>query len=64
VLDEQSMMLSQVVNWAVGTQLMLNAGPQSSIALKCGDVELFSGTMGQRNQRIAVRVDHRNMAEV
>ncbi len=63
VLDEQSMMLSQVVNWEVGTQLMLNAGPQSSIALKCGDVELFSGTMGQRNQRIAVRVDHRNIVE-
>ncbi len=64
VLDEQSLMLSQVINWKVGTQLMLNAGPHSSIALKCGDIELFTGTMGQRNQRIAVRVDERNITEI
>ena len=62
VLDEQSLMLSQVINWKAGTQLMLNAGPHSPIALKCGDVELFTGTMGQRNQRIAVRVDQRIIA--
>ena len=63
VLDEQSLMLSQVVNWKVGSQLMLNAGPHSTIALKCGDVDLFTGTMGQRNQRIAVRVDQRLIQE-
>ncbi len=63
VLDEQSLMLSQVINWKPGTQLMLNAGPHSPISLKCGDVELFSGTMGQRNQRIAVRVDRRLIAD-
>jgi len=63
VLDEQSLMLSQVVNWKVGSQLMLNAGPHSTIALKCGDVDLFTGTMGQRNQRIAVRVDQRLIKE-
>ena len=63
VLDEQSLMLSQVIDWKVGTQLMLNAGPHSPVTLKCGDIELFSGTMGQRNRHIAVRVDQRHIAE-
>ena len=62
VLDQQLRPLGEVINWEVGSQFLLNAGPQSNITLKCGDVPLFNGKMGQRNQQIAVRiVDRREL---
>jgi len=63
VLDEQPMMLSEVMEWRVGTQLMLNADPTSTVALKCGNVGMFTGSMGRRKQSIAIRVDERLIAE-
>jgi len=63
VLDEQQMMLSDVMDWRVGTQLMLNANPQSTVSLKCGDVSLFRGAMGRRKQSIAIRVDESKINE-
>jgi len=64
VLDEQMMMLSEVMEWRVGTQLMLNADPQSTVSLKCGDVAMFTGSMGRRKQSIAIRVDERLIADI
>ncbi|MDH3235072.1 MAG: FliM/FliN family flagellar motor switch protein, partial [Alphaproteobacteria bacterium] len=63
VLDEQQMMLSEIMEWRVGTQLMLNADPQSTVSLKCGNVGMFTGSMGRRKQSIAIRVDDRLIAE-
>jgi flagellar motor switch protein FliM len=63
VLDEQPMMLSEIMDWHVGTQLLLNADPSSTVALKCGSVGMFTGSMGRRKQSIAIRVDERLIAE-
>jgi flagellar motor switch protein FliM len=63
VLDEQPMMLSQIMEWRVGTQLLLNADPQSTVELKCGNIGMFTGSMGRRKQSIAIRVDERLIAE-
>jgi flagellar motor switch protein FliM len=63
VLDEQEMMLSEVMEWRVGTQLLLDADPQSTVELKCGDVAMFTGSMGRRKQNIAIWVDDRLIAE-
>jgi flagellar motor switch protein FliM len=57
VLDEQVMMLREVLRWKVGTKIMLNANPSSSIDLRCGDVSMFRGRMGRKGQHIAIRVD-------
>ena len=56
VLDEVEVKLTDVLNWKKGTRLELNALPDAEIDLRCGDVGMFRGHMGQRNGRIAVRV--------
>lgn len=57
VLDEITLPLGDVMNWKVGTRIMLNVKPDDLIALRSGDVTLFRGHMGSLNDHIAVRVD-------
>ena len=57
VLDEQVMGLRDVLNWKVGSKILLNAQPNSPIDLRCGDVSMFRGRMGRKGPHIAIRVD-------
>ncbi len=57
VLDEVGMSLGDVMNWKVGSRIMLNVKPDDMVALRSGDVTLFKGRMGSLNDNIAVRVD-------
>lgn len=57
ILDEQVMPLNKIMNLQVGETVMLNAGPDSNIELRCGGVPLLKGRMGRVGQSIAVRVD-------
>lgn len=57
VLDEVTMTLHDVLNWRVGTRILLNATPEGIIDLRCGDVSLFNGRMGRKGGHIAVRID-------
>jgi flagellar motor switch protein FliM len=41
---------------------MLNATPDSSVDLRCGDIPLFSGTMGRKGRKISVRIDEKATA--
>ncbi|WP_420404668.1 flagellar motor switch protein FliM [Nisaea sp.] len=56
VLDQVVLSLNDVLNWKPGTKLLLNASPKSTIDMRCGDVPLFVGGMGQRNGHIAVKI--------
>ncbi|MEJ0063013.1 MAG: flagellar motor switch protein FliM [Alphaproteobacteria bacterium] len=60
VLGEVSVPLGDVMNWQVGSQVMLNVKADDMIELRAGEVPLFSGRMGRRNNHIAVRVEHAN----
>ena len=57
VLDEQVMSLREVMKLRVGSSFMLNAGPDSSVELRCGEVPLFLGQMGRKANHIAIRID-------
>jgi flagellar motor switch protein FliM len=57
VLDEQRMTLQDVLNFKVGTRLMLNASPSTEVELRCGPVPMFRGRMGRRGNNIAIAVD-------
>ncbi|HEY0832516.1 MAG TPA: flagellar motor switch protein FliM [Azospirillum sp.] len=57
VLDEVTMTLHDVLNWRVGTRILLNATPDGSIELRCGDVSMFQGRMGRKGGHIAVRIE-------
>ena len=56
VLDRQEMPLSTVLNWKVGSHLILNATPTSPIELLCGDIPMFHGNMGKKGKNIAIKV--------
>src|SRR3954470_11752830 len=57
ILDEQTMPLRQVMDLEVGQTMMLSAGPDSRIQLRCGGVPLLTGRMGRVGGNVAVRVD-------
>ena len=59
VLDKQVVRISDVMNFKVGSQIMLNAGPDSVVHLRCGEVDLFEGKMGRKGDHIAVRIEKR-----
>lgn len=59
VLDEIVMPLNDVLNLKPGSRILLNAMPNSTIDMRCGNVSLFSGKMGRRGGSIAVRISHR-----
>jgi flagellar motor switch protein FliM len=63
VLDELTMSLRDVMNWKVGSQILLNSVPTSPIDLRCGNVSLFSGNMGRKGLQVAIRVDERIMKQ-
>lgn len=56
VLDQVVLSLNDVLNWKPGTKILLNASPKSTIDMRCGEVPLFIGGMGQRNGNIAVKI--------
>jgi flagellar motor switch protein FliM len=57
VLDEQRMTLQDVLNFKVGTRLMLNATPNSDVELRCGDRGMFAGRMGRRGNNVSICVE-------
>ncbi len=57
VLDEITMTLHDVLNWRVGSRILLNATPDGAIELRCGDVSMFQGRMGRKGGHIAVRLE-------
>jgi len=56
VLDQQTMTLGEIFNLKVGSQIPLNATPQSLVDIRCGDISMFKGNMGRRGDNIAVRI--------
>ena len=59
VLDEQVLNLSDVLKWEVGSQITLNAAPDSDVALRFGEISMFNGKMGRKGRNIAVKIDER-----
>ncbi len=56
VLDQQMMSLRDILKLKVGSKIMLNAGPDSPVKLRCGEVPMFEGRMGRKGNHIAIRV--------
>ncbi len=57
VLDEMTVTLHEVLEWKVGSRILLNALPDGTIELRCGEVPLFQGRMGRKGGYIAVRIE-------
>jgi len=57
VLDEQIMPLRDILRLRVGSKIMLNATPDSTIELRSGHVPMFGGKMGRKGNHIAIRIE-------
>ena len=57
VLDQIVLSLNDVMNWRPGSQILLNAVPSSPINLRCGEIPLFIGGMGQKNGNMSIKID-------
>ena len=63
VLDTQTMSLGQVFDLNVGSQIMLNATPDSEVQIKCGSIPMLKGNMGRKGDSIAIKVSERTLKE-
>ena len=59
VLEKKSLLLKDVLEWEVGSQLLLEVTPDSEIELLCGDIPIYYGRMGRKGQNIAVQIEDR-----
>ncbi|MEQ8322594.1 MAG: flagellar motor switch protein FliM [Rhodospirillales bacterium] len=59
VIDTQVMKLRDVFDLKVGSRIMLSATQESPVQLVCGDVPMYTGRMGRKGNRIAVRIADR-----
>jgi flagellar motor switch protein FliM len=57
VLDEMQKPLGEVMKLKVGDTLMLDAGPDGSVELRCGAIQLTHGKMGRIGHNIGIRLD-------
>lgn len=57
VLDEQAMPLQQMLRLKVGDRIVLDTRPGAPVRLRCGEVALFEGVLGRRENRLAVRIE-------
>ncbi len=57
VLGEITTTLGEVLRWKVGTQVLLNTSVEDELELRCGNVPMFRGPVGQKQGSIAVRIE-------
>ena len=57
VLKETEARLSDISGWHKGSFLPLDMPPQDPVEIVCGDVPLFSGTMGRKDEHVVIRID-------
>lgn len=57
VLKETEAKLSDISGWQKGSFLPLEMSPQDPVEVVCGDVPLFKGTMGRKDEHVVIRID-------
>jgi flagellar motor switch protein FliM len=57
ILGEITLPLRDVVNWRIGTQVLLNTRLEDELELRCGHFPMFHGPVGQKQGNIAVRIE-------
>lgn len=59
VIDTQVMRLRDVFDLKVGSQIMLSATQDTPVQLVCGNVPMYTGQMGRKGNKVAVRIGDR-----
>ncbi|MEZ5815117.1 MAG: flagellar motor switch protein FliM [Alphaproteobacteria bacterium] len=58
ILGEKSIMLGDMLNWKVGSQVIFNTRIKDDLELRCGHFPMFRGPVGQKQEHIAVRIEN------
>ena len=56
VVDEQIMRLNEVFELKIGSRIMFQATPDSLVDLRCGNVSMYTGKMGRKGNKLAVKI--------
>ncbi len=56
ILKESQVLLSDVSSWEKGTFIPLEISPAEPVTVYCGDIPLFQGNMGRKDQHVVIRV--------
>ena len=59
VIDTQVMRLRDVFDLKVGSRIMLSATQETPVQLVCGNVPMYTGQMGRKGSKVAVRIGDR-----
>lgn len=57
VIKETKALLSDVSSWKKGSFFPLEIAPDEDISLMCGDVALFNGVMGRKEDNVVVKIN-------
>ncbi len=57
ILGEKVVSLNEMLDWKVGTQILFNTFVDDELELRCGNVPMFRGPVGQKSDNIAVKID-------
>lgn len=57
VLGEKTFSLGDILDWDVGTQIVLPVQKDERVEMRCGNFPMFKGTPGHKKGNMAVRID-------
>ena len=57
ILDEKTVSLGDIMNFKVGSTVLLNVAPDDQVTLKCGGVPVSTGKIGRVGDHIAVSLN-------
>ncbi|OJX07069.1 MAG: hypothetical protein BGO76_02795 [Caedibacter sp. 38-128] len=63
-LPTMTFSLAEILNWKIGTRIILPLKPSSPISLECGGLELMKGEMGQRNNSVAIQIKRNKLTSL
>ena len=57
VLDNVVMSLNDIINLKVGSNIMLNVGPDAPVEIRCGQVPVYNASVGRKGEKLAFKID-------
>lgn len=63
ILDEKQVPFGEVMNFRVGSTLLLDCSPNSEVEIRCGDVGLTKGKLGRVGDKIAISITQQVKAQ-
>lgn len=63
ILGEMTVSLRNVMEWTIGTTIMLETHADDLVELRCGQRPMFTGKIGRRDKSIAIRLEEEIFSE-